>query len=110
MEEPPGYETRGNKVKRLCKALYGLKQAGRKWYDALATALLDLGFKVSSADPGVFTAQARTELLVLAVHVDNCILTSSSTNLIEEYKGKLNKKYALTDLGPVHWLLGIKVT
>jgi len=109
MEEPPSYKTGGDKVKRLCKALYGLKQAGCKWYDTLMTTLLNLGFQVSSADPGVFTTQAGPELLVLAVHVDNCILTGSSARLINEYKGKLNKKYALTNLGPVHWLLGIKV-
>jgi hypothetical protein len=58
----------------------------------------------------VFTAQVGTDLLILAVHVDDCILTGSSASLIEEYKGKLNNEYALTDLGPVHWLLGIKVT
>ena len=110
MEEPPSYETGGDKVKQLCKALYGLKQAGHKWYDALTTALLDLGFQVSSANPGVFTTQAGPELLVLAVHVDDCILTGSLARLINEYKGELNKKYTLTDLGPVHWLLGIKVT
>src|SRR6266850_4285893 len=33
-----------------------------------------------------------------------------STKLIMQYKQKLNACYALTDLGPVHWLLGIKIT
>ena len=110
MQEPPGYESDDGSVKRLRKALYGLKQAGRKWYDALSLALTKLGFRVSSADPGVFTARVGTDILVLAAHVDDCILTGSSKDLITEYKGKLNEHYALTDLGPVHWLLGIKVT
>ena len=111
MQEPPGYETGGGgSVKRLHKALYGLKQAGRKWYDALSQALTKLGFRTSSADPGVFTARVEKEILVLAVHVDDCILTGSSAKLISEYKQKLNEQYSLTDLGPVHWLLGIKVT
>jgi hypothetical protein len=30
--------------------------------------------------------------------------------LIAQYKAKLNACYALTDLGPAHWLLGIKIT
>ncbi len=47
---------------------------------------------------------------MLAVHVDDCILTGSSKRLVTEFKGKINKCYALTDLGPVHWLLGIKIT
>ena len=111
MKEPSGFESNdGGSVKRLRKALYGLKQAGRKWYDALSKVLANLGFHVSSADPGVFTAHIGTELLILAVHVDKCILTGSSAALIEEYKQKLNDHYALTDLGPVNYLLGIKIT
>ncbi len=111
MQEPPGYESSGGEsVKRLRKVLYGLKQAGRKWYDALSRALADLGFRVSDADPGVFTARLGKELLVLAVHVDDCILTGSSAKLIAQYKQKLNEHYELTDLGPVDYLLGIKVT
>jgi hypothetical protein len=37
-------------------------------------------------------------------------MTRSCAKLIMEYKAKLNARYALTDLGPVSWLLGIKVT
>ena len=111
MHEPPGYESQGeHKVKRLHKSLYGLKQAGRKWYDTLTHTLTDLGFCASSADPGVFLAKLEGHLLVLAIHVDDCILTGSSPELISQYKSKLNDCYALTDLGPIHWLLGIKVT
>jgi reverse transcriptase-like protein len=49
-------------------------------------------------------------ILVLTVHMDDCIFIGSSKELIALYKQKLNDCYALTDLGPIHWLLGIKVT
>ena len=75
----------------------------------LVCALKSLGFSTSIADPGVFVAHVGNEILILVVHVDNCILTGSSGELIAEYKQKLNSCYALTDLGPVHWLLGIKI-
>jgi hypothetical protein len=112
MQEPPGYETGSGSsyVKRLLKSLYGLKQAGRKWYDALRRILIDLGFRVSSADPGVFYARIDEHILILAVHVDDCAMTGSSAKLICLYKRKLNEQYALTDLGPIHWLLGIKIS
>ena len=112
MHEPPGYESQGEpKVKRLHKSLYGLKQAGRKWYDALTRSLADLGFCATAADPGVFLAKPDgNHLLILAIHVDDCILTGDSPELISQYKSKLNDCYALTDLGPIHWLLGIKIT
>ena len=111
MQEPPEYETQGeHSVKCPHKSLYGLKQAGRKWYKALSHALSDLRFCTSTADPCVFIAKANNNTLILAIHIDDCILTGSSPELIAEYKGKFNDRYALTDLGPVHWFLGIKIT
>jgi hypothetical protein len=111
MQSPPGYDT-GAKgtVKRLHKSLYGLKQAGRKWYDALCRVLADLGFEVTQADPGVFYARVEGHILILAVHVDDCAMTGSSGELIAQYEHKLHSCYALTDFGPLHWFLGIKVT
>jgi hypothetical protein len=110
MQAPPGYDSDPRGVKRLLKSLYGLKQAGRRWYDTLARALKNLGFTISVADPGVFIARVSGQILILAVHVDDCVLTGGSSDLISEYKQKVNSCYALTNLGPVHWLLGIKVT
>jgi transposase InsO family protein len=107
MYPPPGYDSDPDIVKRLCKALYGLKQAGQKWYDTLSRALADIGFSVSQADPGVFIAKISEDILILAVHVDDCIFTGSSALLITEYKDKINSCYAFKDLGPISWLLGI---
>jgi len=109
MYPPPGYDSNETIVKRLCKSLYGLKQVGRKWYDTLSHALANLGFCVSQADPGVFCACVAEHVLILAVHVNDCIFTGSSKDLIAQYKKKINACYALTDLGPAHWLLGIKI-
>jgi hypothetical protein len=50
------------------------------------------------------------ETLILAIHVDNCTLMGSSSALITQYKERLNACFPLTDLGPIHWLLGIKIT
>ena len=110
MQEPPGYSTEGEFVKHLKKSLYGLKQARHKWYDTLCCVLIDLGFCVNDADPRVFSVHDSKHTTILAVHVNNCLITSSSPYLITDYKQKLNSHYSLTDLGPVHWLLGIKVT
>ena len=58
----------------------------------------------------MFIAKPESHHLILAIHVDDCILTGSSPELISQYKSKLNNSFALTDLGPIHWLLGIKIT
>ena len=38
------------------------------------------------------------------------MITGSSSNLIAQYKKKIHVIYPFTDLGPIHWLLGIKIT
>jgi Reverse transcriptase (RNA-dependent DNA polymerase) len=110
MQELPGYEEGKGTIKQLWKSLYGLKQAGRKRCDTLSCALADIGFGVTQADPGVFQEEIGSNILIVVVHVDDCAITGSLLELIEAYKKKLNEKYSLTDLGPIHWLLGIKVT
>ena len=110
MEQPPGYDEGGKDfVKRLRKALYGLKQAGHRWYDTFKRELADLGFCTSAADPGVFYARIHGNILIVAAHVDDCAMTGNSGKLITVYKAKLNNKFPLTDLRPIHSLLGIEV-
>jgi len=97
-------------VKHLKKSLYGLKQARRKWYNTLKCTLTDLGFCVSNADPGVFHTCSGEHSTIIAVHVDNCAITSSSGELLQDFKQKINARHSITNLGPIHWLLGIKIT
>ena len=110
MQNPPGYDIGEGTVKHLKKSLYGLKQAGRKWYDTLKRTLADLGFRVSDVDPGVFYLYATEYPVIIAVHVNDCAITSSSRGALEDYKRKINARHSITDLGPIHWLLGIKIT
>ena len=97
-------------VCKLLKSLYGLKQAGRKWYNALCKVLDNIGFKWSKAGPAVFFARKGEDITILACHVDDCTITGSSQQLIQDYKNRLKTTYALTDLGPANWLLGIWIT
>lgn len=57
----------------------------------------------------MFCTFINDHILILAIHVDNCLLTGSSSKLITVYKQQLNAKYLLTDLGKIHWLHSIKV-
>lgn len=113
LEQPPSYATRDSRVWvwRLHKTLYGLKQGAKNWYDALCKALTDLGFVRTDADHGVFVKkEGSLTMIIIAVHVDDCLLVGNSAKAIAEFKKNMNKIFKLTDLGPVNWLLGIKVT
>ena len=49
-------------------------------------------------------------LVILAIHVDDCTITGTSQTLLDANKVLINARYAMTDLGPISWLLGIQVT
>ena len=112
MRHPPGYrEDNSGRVLRLLKSLYGLKQAGRRWYQKFTQILSSLGFAQCKVDQAVFfkhTKSPRT-LIVIAVHVDDCTITASSTSAVEALKVGLRKHVEVTDLGELHWMLGIEV-
>ena len=112
MWHPPGYrEDNSGRVLRLLKSLYGLKQAGRRWYQKFTQILSSLGFAQCKVDQAVFfkhTKSPRT-LIVIAVHVDDCTIAASSTSAVEALKVGLRKHVEVTDLGELHWMLGIEV-
>jgi hypothetical protein len=111
MELPPGFDKRGRDlVACLQVALYGSKQGALKWYQRLCRELAELGFRCTEADWGVFVAKIGAHLLILASHVDDCTITGSSNELVKSFKDKIGSRFKITDLGPISWLLGMKVT
>lgn len=112
MRQPPGYAVPGmeSKVCRLLKTLYGLKQSGRRWYQRLVEILVDaMGFSRSEVDQAVFYKHSADGLQIVVVHVDDCTLSASSMALVEQFKAELRKHVEITDLGELHWLLGVEV-
>jgi len=73
-------------MKQLLKTLYGLKQGRKNWYEMLCRALLELGFKKKEADHAVFFKEIVDDIIVLGVHVDNYMITGSSTKNISDYE------------------------
>ena len=112
MEQPPGHETKDREhwVWRLLRSLYGLKQGSKNWYNAMHQALVELGFTRCEADHGVFFKQVGKDIIILAIHFDDGMVTGNNAILVRKFKNDINKKYKITDLGPVYLLLGIKVT
>jgi transposase InsO family protein len=113
MHHPPGYKPRdaGNRVLRLRKTLYGLKQSGRRWYQKLSSIFDSLGFLKCSVDQAVFhkSNKSKTEITVVAVHVDDCTIAASNLRLIEAFKAGLREHVEVTDLGELHWMLGMEI-
>ena len=111
MKQPPGYPVSSNlgEVCRLKKSLYGLKQAGRRWYQKLVEIMEKLGFKRCDVDQAVFYRRMGSTLIIVLVHVDDCTIAGTSISLILRFKIEIAKYVTITDLGELHWILGIEV-
>ena len=112
MELPEGYTTSVDLVHPVAKLnimLYGSKQGALRWYQELSSTLDELRLKCVHTDWGIFYGWIGHDILVLASHVDNCTVTGSSPKLIHSFKAEIRLHYKITDLGPISWLLGMKV-
>ena len=105
-----GHGRSSRRVFRLHKALYGLKQSARSWDESLRKVLEEIGFKCTETDHGVFVKRwTDGRMVVVAVHVDDCLTAGSNQRLLDEFKKTVNEKYKMMDLGPCKWLLGIRI-
>ena len=111
MEQPPGFSSSifPNHVCRLHKALYGLKQAPHAWFDLFSSFLLRLGFICSTTDSSLFIFRFEDSILLLLVYVDDIIVTSNKQALLSQLVSRLNSKFSMKHLGPLHYFLDIEV-
>ncbi|KAK2070810.1 hypothetical protein P8C59_005277 [Phyllachora maydis] len=92
---------------KLSKALYGLKQSPREWQDKLQILLKSLGYLPLISDPGVFYNAKTCHFIV--TYVDDCLLIGPNIGYITDLKKRLNKVYAIEDLGPAAYFLGVQI-
>jgi hypothetical protein len=110
MEQPPGYvQNDSSLVFHLKKSLYGLKQAPRAWYAKMEIFLIATGFSRCHYNPNVYTKKVGSHLIILFLYVDDLILTGSDSKILNHVKTSLKKKFEITDLGFLHYFLGLEV-
>ena len=99
-----------NKVCKLLKSLYGLKQSPRQWYAKMHEFLVnELKFISSINDPCLYTRHTGSSILLLALYVDDLLITGSDKAEIREMKKKLSTRFEMKDLGPARVMLGIEI-
>lgn len=112
VRQPEGFEVKGSedKVYKLNKALYGLKQAPRAWNIKLNGILRGLRFVRCSKEPSLYQRKENNQLLIVAVYVDDLLVTGSNLKLIHEFKQEMATKFEMSDLGRLTYYLGIGVS
>ena len=102
----PGQE---HMVCRLRKSLYGLKQSPRCWNTRLDGHLKQLGFKALKTDSVLYTKGVKQDKILLAVYVDDLLISSKSRKSVLIVKAALSAEFKMTDQGEVDTILGIKI-
>ncbi|CAI7850917.1 unnamed protein product [Closterium sp. NIES-53] len=109
MRQPPGYDDGSGRVWKLKRTIYGLKQSQRGWYKRIDDFLLQHGFARSECDSALYVLKEGGKQLVLLLYVDDLLLFSDTKDLIREVKQRLGAEFAMRDLGPVTYYLGMHV-
>ena len=110
MEQPQGFVQDSSMVCRLHKSIYGLKQAPRAWYAKMDSFLLSVGFIRCHFDSNVYILRSDDAHLLLVLYVDDLIITGSTSSIIASVKTYLQDRFTMTDLGLLHYFLGIEIT
>ncbi|CAN0030647.1 unnamed protein product, partial [Sphacelaria rigidula] len=114
-KQPPGFETTDPTtgqphVMLLRRALYGLRQSPNVWNATIESELRKLGFTATASDPCVYTREQNDKYVMLTLFVDDILLIGPSIKLLQDVQDTLKNKYAISDLGPVSLILGMKVS
>ena len=112
VSQPEGFVIKGKetKVYKLRKALYGLRQAPRAWNEKLNNVLHELNFKRCLKEPSLYRKEEHGCLLIVAVYVDDLLVTGSNMDMIVGFKRDMATKFDMSDLGKLSYYLGIEVT
>ena len=111
VKQPEGFEVEGeeDKVYKLNKALYGLRQAPRAWNEKLNKVLGQLKFTRCSKEPALYRKQEENRCLLVAVYVDDLLITGADQGLICEFKREMSSNFEMSGLGLLSYYLGIEV-
>ena len=90
----------------LVKALYGFQQAPRAWYAKLDESLIQLGFQRSTSEQFVYLWGAGD----VGVYVDDLAITSGNNGDIDMFMVEMPAMFKMSDLGFLHYYLGLEVT
>lgn len=98
------------RVCKLHKALYGLKQAPCAWFSIFSKYLISYGFTQCHADTSLFVDHTTRSFTVFLLHVDDIILTDSSSDFFQTFTTGFHSQFVMKDLGPIHYFLRVQVT
>ena len=68
-----------------------------------------IGFTKSKSDAAVFYRQDGKGFVIIAIAVDDLMITVINDEIVHKIKADLMKTFEMKDLGKLHWLLNLKI-
>lgn len=91
--------------------MYGLKQAPRAWYSRIEAYFTKEGFEKCPYEHTLFVKLSEGgKILIISLYVDDLIFIGNDENMFEEFKKSMKKEFNMSDLGKMHYFLGVEIT
>ncbi|XP_038885821.1 uncharacterized mitochondrial protein AtMg00810-like [Benincasa hispida] len=71
--------------------------------------LLNLGFVKILSESTLYVKKSSTAIVIVSLYVDDLLVTGSDDVQIEIFKKEMMKVFEMTDLGPMHYFLGMEI-
>ena len=97
-------------VCKLNRTLYGLKQSPRMWNQKIDQYLINQQFIRLHADHSIYIRRSQSELVIIAIYVDDLFILADTIKTMSKIKSALSKEFEMTDCGELHQFLGIQIT
>eukprot|EP00903_Cladosiphon_okamuranus_P015299 g14134.t1 len=96
-------------VMKLKKSLYGLAQSPGTWFNTIDPVLVEIEFVALKSDPCVYLCNHDGAKIYLTLYVDDLLLAGNDSDAISMVKGKLHKRFIMTDMGEASLVLGMEI-
>ena len=110
MEQPQGYVAQGE-TSQVClvhHAIYRLKQSPPAWFVKFSDLLTAYGINPCKSEPTVMRKTTYTCYVVLAIYVDEILLTCNDEAAIFATKAYLQTHFAIHDLKTPRYFMGME--
>lgn len=108
IELPEGPWPKNKRIVKLIKGLYGLKQSPNCWNRKFDEFLRSYELEKSSADDCIYIGKRNNERLYLALYVDDGLVLSTSTKVLEQFLEELQTKFEIKMNEP-RYFVGLEI-
>jgi len=111
IEQPSEYVALGESmVCKLKKAIYDLKQSPRAWFEKFNRVVSENGFQHCHFDNSMFIRQSSVGFIILALYVDDILLTGNDPTGIGKAKAYLKAHFVTKDMGRPRYFVGSEIS